>query len=808
MGNPVKIIVKAEGVDLAAKDIAALATSTEVLGSKKEHLEQLATKLTQLIEVAKESGAGAAEVDQLQKALSNVTESINSKNGAETQSIASTRQLNAVNTALSQALRGNFVGAINAARTALGTMLGPAGIAITALTALGAAIFSAFEKQRENKARQAAEEFEWALNRDKEKANELARASVEAFAAALKQSREYYTETSAALERQHASMEKISRAKLALAQTQIRNDPTLTAQEKIQQEQQLINNHEAATLQHKEELLNRQKELATQALETAKKEEATAKLTLEASKNKSKDDFKDTDKIAALEARKSALETTRFGMQHSSLGGVVESSLASNDSREEKEKQAEKLKQITAELANIENQLQFEADSKTLEERYNREVRALEANLDTTKANATAAESTLAGVTLRLDEFANTEKEVAGIEKERRDTQTDADTKAATAADARAQKSKQDFALQQKLADISSDIADIESNRLLSKDDKQRLINEKLAEENAILTERLGILDELIAKDPDNLDLQGERASVSGRLTGNNRSISANTPLEFGDAAAAGTTSFFDTIPDEATAAANAVESVWQSCFDGMQSSIQGLIEGTMTWSDALRNIGSSVLQGVIQAISKMFAEWIAKRLLMSTVSISTKKAEDTSTIAGETAKNPILTANATMSSIGSWGAAAAIGLAAMIAAIAFTGGFAEGGYTGAGGKYDPKGLVHAGEFVLPADVVSKAGVGNLYGLMDSIRDGSLSNLDTAIASSLPSPTSAIDTAIASNAAAAAGSSPSAADKSSRVNIAYFSSETAAQKWAESQEGKTTLVDITRAHRAEIGIET
>ena len=40
--------------------------------------------------------------------------------------------------------------------------------------------------------------------------------------------------------------------------------------------------------------------------------------------------------------------------------------------------------------------------------------------------------------------------------------------------------------------------------------------------------------------------------------------------------------------------------------------------------------------------------------------------------------------------------------------------GFAGGGYTGEGGKYEPKGAVHAGEFVFSREATQKLGVGNL----------------------------------------------------------------------------------------------
>jgi phage-related minor tail protein len=44
-------------------------------------------------------------------------------------------------------------------------------------------------------------------------------------------------------------------------------------------------------------------------------------------------------------------------------------------------------------------------------------------------------------------------------------------------------------------------------------------------------------------------------------------------------------------------------------------------------------------------------------------------------------------------------------------------GGFAEGGYTGNGGKYEPAGVVHKGEYVMSKSATSAIGVGNLAAL-------------------------------------------------------------------------------------------
>ncbi|EGK2013892.1 phage tail tape measure protein, partial [Escherichia coli] len=58
-------------------------------------------------------------------------------------------------------------------------------------------------------------------------------------------------------------------------------------------------------------------------------------------------------------------------------------------------------------------------------------------------------------------------------------------------------------------------------------------------------------------------------------------------------------------------------------------------------------------------------------------------------------------------------GASASTGTAIQAAAANFH--FATGGFTGTGGKYEPAGIVHRGEFVFTKETTSRIGVGNLY---------------------------------------------------------------------------------------------
>ncbi|EPE2507854.1 phage tail tape measure protein, partial [Escherichia coli] len=67
-------------------------------------------------------------------------------------------------------------------------------------------------------------------------------------------------------------------------------------------------------------------------------------------------------------------------------------------------------------------------------------------------------------------------------------------------------------------------------------------------------------------------------------------------------------------------------------------------------------------------------------------------------------------------------GASASGGTAIQVAAAKFH--FATGGFTGTGGKYEPAGIVHRGEFVFTKEATSRIGVGNLYRLMRGYATG------------------------------------------------------------------------------------
>ncbi len=119
---------------------------------------------------------------------------------------------------------------------------------------------------------------------------------------------------------------------------------------------------------------------------------------------------------------------------------------------------------------------------------------------------------------------------------------------------------------------------------------------------------------------------------------------------------------------DSASDAYGQMESLASTAFDGIsQNMAQMLVNGKANWSDFTKSILS------------MLAEILIKQAMVGMVNSATKFL-----------------------------------------------GYASGGYTGSGGKYEPAGVVHKGEFVFTKEATSRLGVGNLYNLMRGYASGGL----------------------------------------------------------------------------------
>lgn len=310
-------------------------------------------------------------------------------------------------------------------------------------------------------------------------------------------------------------------------------------------------------------------------------------------------------------------------------------------------------------------------------------------------------------------------------------------------------------------------------------------LNENLEESRRILglqTEevesQLSATERLAAKLQERIDLRNERAEAE--------SGGAGAPGEL-------TTEPFIDFAGAATEAFNSADTALRG---GLSRSIEGLIMKTQTWRDALLNIGTTITGALVQSFSQMAANWIAERVRMFVMGESLKKAETTSTVAEEATKQAAMTPTALLASISSWGAAALIGAAVLTAVLVSMGGFATGGYTGDGGKYEPAGIVHKGEFVIPADIVSRQGPAYFDNLVSQIR---------VERPSLPTmPGFAEGGWVQPNSATPAPTT--ASPQSSQVNIAVTGTRNDLRRFLETAEGEAVILDIMSRNKLRLGI--
>lgn len=134
-----------------------------------------------------------------------------------------------------------------------------------------------------------------------------------------------------------------------------------------------------------------------------------------------------------------------------------------------------------------------------------------------------------------------------------------------------------------------------------------------------------------------------------------------------------------------------------------VSSSITGLLNGTQSLNEGLANIANTVLSSVVNSFVQMGAEWVKSAIMGQTAQIAATTATTAASVAGtatttaaSTSAAAVTTAAwtpaAIVASIGSFGGAAAIGIGAVIAAMALSGSIAgkrkNGGPVSAGSMY------------------------------------------------------------------------------------------------------------------------
>lgn len=138
------------------------------------------------------------------------------------------------------------------------------------------------------------------------------------------------------------------------------------------------------------------------------------------------------------------------------------------------------------------------------------------------------------------------------------------------------------------------------------------------------------------------------------------------------------------------------------SAMSTASNSITGLLTGTMSVQDAMRSLGSTVLNSLVNSFVEMGVEWVKSAVMGQTAQVAataTTTAAQTAGLATTTAASTAAAATTTaawtpaaiVASIGSFGGAAAIGIGAVLGALAMgvAGKRKNGGSVSSGSMYE-----------------------------------------------------------------------------------------------------------------------
>ncbi|MGK6325769.1 phage tail tape measure protein [Erwinia sp. DT-104] len=185
-------------------------------------------------------------------------------------------------------------------------------------------------------------------------------------------------------------------------------------------------------------------------------------------------------------------------------------------------------------------------------------------------------------------------------------------------------------------------------------------------------------------------------------------------------------------------AALDALDKKYQATAAAESSWLNGVSRGYENWLESASNISGTVSQGITSTMDSALdnmaaglagskADW--KSWGLSVVQMISKVALQMAIVnslqaAGGSALSGIFSGLASGVGGAATGAAgAAGGTGAMGMPTSFSA-YDGGGFTGAGGKYDPAGIVHRGEFVFTKEATDRIGVPNLYSMMKGYASG------------------------------------------------------------------------------------
>ncbi|EEW0813944.1 phage tail tape measure protein [Escherichia coli] len=219
-----------------------------------------------------------------------------------------------------------------------------------------------------------------------------------------------------------------------------------------------------------------------------------------------------------------------------------------------------------------------------------------------------------------------------------------------------------------------------------------RFEEQQSAKQAAISAKARGLTDRQAQRESEEQrlrDVYGDNPQALAQVTGALKQTWADEDMLRGDWLA-GLKSGWGEWTESATDSFSQVKSAATQTFDGIAQNMAAMLTGAEAdW------------RGFTRSVLSMMTEILLKQAMVGIVG------RIGSAIGG---------------AIGGAGASASTGTA--IEAVAANFHFATGGFTGTGGKYEPAGIVHRGEFVFTKEATSRIGVGNLYRLMRGYAEG------------------------------------------------------------------------------------
>lgn len=345
--------------------------------------------------------------------------------------------------------------------------------------------------------------------------------------------------------------------------------------------------------------------------------------------------------------------------------------------------------------------------------------------------------------------------------------------------------------------------------------ERQRALLDVYQTEATVLTAKIALLDEEIQRQEELLALGEDGADralhaarmaqmdvLRARVELDQLIVQAEQSLTLGGALDQRWDQLYAGVSDTAGDLANVLMSPIEGFRDGLSQSLDDLILKGSSAGEFFGTLAAGIGTSMRRAFVDMVTNWVTSHVLMKGVSLAWKgflslmrKADVVEANATEAAKMPALAGTATLASIGSWGIAVAIGLAAITAVLAGIGAFADGGVVhGPGGPRDDRVLARLsnGEGVVNAAAMANVGESFLNSLNAGVVD----------LASLPAGAS-----VRGGGAAAPGKPMGGATVNTAIHMAgVYDSKSAALRALDSPEGRAFLIDFMKSSVHEVGV--